>query len=400
MPGKQPAPTATTRHGIVLMLAAVLPAMAIIALVPVLPLLQAEFAAVPAQAVLVPMALTVPALCVALFSPLAGWLSDRIGRKPLLIGALVGYAGFGLLPVLLHDLFQIIAARLALGLAEAAIMTVATALIGDYFTGPARDRWVAAQIATVSVSAIVLIALGGALGEMLGTRGPFWLYLLALPVAAAAALILFEPARAGNHSAAGAGLNMIRPALGLAAITLGVGVLFYTIVVQLGPLIAEATGITSPAAIGSMGAAANMGVAIGSFLFGRRKAAAGAGLLGAGLVLSGCGYGVAGLANDLWLIGGGTVAACVGNGLMLPNMLAWTLARLPAPARGGGTGLWTGAFFLGQFIAPIIAGALAGRLGGLGNLLLAYGGLALLLGIGTLAMGNRSRNTAAGPGAR
>ena len=114
------------------MLAAVMPTMAIIALVPVLPLLLREFADVPGAAVLVPMALTVPALCVALFSPLAGWLSDRLGRKRLLIGALLGYAGFGLLPLLLESLHAIFAVRIALGLAEAVIMTVATAMVGDY----------------------------------------------------------------------------------------------------------------------------------------------------------------------------------------------------------------------------------------------------------------------------
>jgi MFS family permease len=397
MPVNQPVSNATTRHGIVLLLAAVMPAMAIIALVPVLPLLQAEFADVPGQAVLVPMALTIPALCVALFSPPAGWLSDRVGRKPLLLAALLAYAGFGLLPLLLGNLFQIIAARFALGLAEAAIMTVATTMIGDYFIGPARDRWIAAQLAVVSISAIVLIAVGGALGELLGTRGPFWLYLLALPVALAAALILFEPARAANDDQAGTGLAVFRPILGLAAITLGVGLLFYTILVQLGPLVAEATGITSPATIGIIGAAANIGVATGAFLFARRKLAAGPGLLSIGLGLSGLGYLGAGLAGDPWLIGVAAVAACLGNGLMLPNMLAWTLARLPAPARGGGTGIWTGAFFLGQFAAPIIAGALGGMLGGLGNLLMVYGALALVLAIFTRIAAGRSRSKPATP---
>ena len=48
---------ATTRHGVILMLTAVMPTMAIIALVPVLPLLLREFADVPGAAVLVPMAL-------------------------------------------------------------------------------------------------------------------------------------------------------------------------------------------------------------------------------------------------------------------------------------------------------------------------------------------------------
>ncbi|RYY42149.1 MAG: MFS transporter, partial [Sphingomonadales bacterium] len=196
---------ATTRHGVILMLTAVMPTMAIIALVPVLPLLLREFADVPGAAVLVPMALTIPALCVALFSPLAGWLSDKVGRKRLLIAALVGYAGFGLLPLMLEDLRMILAARVALGVTEAIIMTVATALVGDYFTGERREKWVSIQIATASVSAIVLIAAGGALGEALGSRGPFWLYLLALPVAIAAAMILFEPAKTVATAPAAAG---------------------------------------------------------------------------------------------------------------------------------------------------------------------------------------------------
>ena len=79
-------------HGIILVLAAIMPAMAIISLVPVMPLLGREFAGVSGSEALVPIALTIPALCVALFSPLAGWLSDRIGRKMLLFFSLLGYA--------------------------------------------------------------------------------------------------------------------------------------------------------------------------------------------------------------------------------------------------------------------------------------------------------------------
>jgi MFS family permease len=121
----------TTKHGIILMLAAVMPAMAIISLVPVLPLLLAEFSKVTGSEFLVPIAMTVPALCVALFSPLAGWISDKAGRKPVLLSALLIYAFIGLLPFFLSDLMHIIAARVVLGIAEAAIMTVATALIAD-----------------------------------------------------------------------------------------------------------------------------------------------------------------------------------------------------------------------------------------------------------------------------
>ncbi|MCR5870760.1 MFS transporter [Sphingomonas sp. J344] len=348
---------ATTRHGVILMLTAVMPTMAIIALVPVLPLLMREFADVPGAAVLVPMALTIPALCVALFSPVAGWLSDKLGRKRLLIAALVGYAGFGLLPLLLDDLRMILGARVALGVTEAIIMTVATALVGDYFTGERREKWVSIQIATASVSAIVLIAAGGALGEALGSRGPFWLYLLALPVALAAALILFEPAKTAASAPAAAG-----KAQGIAmlvAITFGIGMLFYTLIVQLGPVI-EATGVTSPATIGLAGAAANLGVMAGSMLFGRLKGWSGQTLLSIGLPLVALGYVGIALSTSFALTAACAVVISIGNGLMLPTMLAWVLRRLPPETRGRGTGVWTGSFFLAQFVAPIVAVALSG----------------------------------------
>jgi len=382
---------ATTRHGVILMLTAVMPTMAIIALVPVLPLLLREFAGVPGAAVLVPMALTIPALCVALFSPVAGWLSDKVGRKRLLIAALVGYAGFGLLPLLLHDLRMILAARVALGVTEAIIMTVATALVGDYFTGERREKWVSIQIATASVSAIVLIAAGGALGEALGSRGPFWLYLLALPVAAAAAMILFEPEKVATAPAAAAAGKAQGIAL-LVAITFGIGMLFYTLIVQLGPVI-EATGVTSPATIGLAGAAANLGVMAGSMLFGRLKGWSGETLLSIGLPLVALGYVGIALSTSFALTAACAVVISIGNGLMLPTMLAWVLRRLPPETRGRGTGVWTGSFFLAQFVAPIVAVALSGVLGGLSGVFLFYaaaaaiGAIIALLRRGTATQG-------------
>ncbi|MDT7536185.1 MFS transporter [Sphingobium sp. SA2] len=383
---------ATTRHGVILMLAAVMPTMAIIALVPVLPLLLREFADVPGAAVLVPMALTVPALCVALFSPLAGWLSDRLGRKRLLIGALLGYAGFGLLPLLLDSLYAIFAVRVALGLAEAVIMTVATAMVGDYFEGERRERWVSIQIATASVSAIALIAMGGALGELFGSRGPFWMYLLALPVAAAAAIILFEPHQVAKARSGLPDPSVLRSIGGLVAITFGIGLLFYTIIVQLGPVI-EATGVTSPALIGVAGAAANVGVMLGSLLFGRVKARPAPHLLAWGLPLVALGYVGVALSTDFALTVASAVVICIGNGLMLPTMLAWVLRRLPPATRGRGTGVWTGAFFLAQFIAPIVATALSSLLGGMAGTFLFFSAAAAIgAGIALLRYGQAQPN--------
>ena len=376
-----PMNVASTRHGAILLMAAIMPIMAIISLVPVLPLLLEEFSDTPGAAFLVPIALTVPALCVALFAPLAGWLSDRVGRKKLLIASLLFYAGAGILPLMLVELSHIIASRVLLGIAEAAIMTVATALVGDYFTGERREKWIALQIAAGSIAAILLIAIGGFLGETFGSRGPFLLYLLAIPVAIAAALILFEPAgerSLGRPVRIGAALGPIMP---LVAITLGIGIIFYTMVVQLGPIL-QLSGPASPALIGIAGAIANLGVALGSLLFRLGRAWAGPFLLAGGLALAATGYAGAGLSGSFWGIAFFAVIACIGSGLMLPNMLSWLMRLLPPETRGRGTGIWTGAFFLGQFVAPLVATAIASRTQGLASVLLIY---AVLAGAGAIA---------------
>ncbi len=370
--------SASTRHGIVLILAGVMPTMAVVALIPVLPLLLREFAMVPGGSVLVPMAITIPALSVALFSPVAGWLADRLGRRLLLIASLFSYTLVGLLPVALADLYQIVLARIALGLAEAAIMTCSTTLIGDYYSGERRERWVAIQVAVASVSAIALVAAGGALGELFGSRGPFWLYVLALPVALGCALILFEPEATPAGTAPKARVDGIS---GLVLITFCIGFLFYTVTVQLGPLIV-ATGVASPAIIGFAAAGANLGVTLGSLLFGRLKALSGERLLATGLPLVAIGYAGIAVTARFHVIVAAAVIICIGSGLMLPTMLAWVLRRLPPETRGRGTGLWTGAFFLAQFSAPVAVAALSGLLGGLPHVFLV---LAVMAAAGALA---------------
>ena len=374
---------ATTEHGIILILAAVMPAMAIISLVPVMPLLSQEFSSVSNSEALVPIALTIPALCVAIFSPIAGLLSDRFGRKMLLLFGLLGYAAVGIIPFFLTNLFQIISSRFVLGIFEAVIMTVSTALIGDYFKGDAREKWIGIQIGAVSVSAIILIALGGALGEFLGSRGPFLLYLIALPIALLVFLKLFEPRAIEKTSASGKNLPW-KTLLPLLIITLAVGVFFYTVIVSLGDILLLVEEV-SPAQIGLIGAAVNLGVMIAASSFIKLKGnSSGPKLLAIGFAIFSIGYVGMGVSSSI----AGSVAAAIitslGAGFLLPCMLAWVMSILEAGDRGKGTGLWTGMFFLGQFVAPLVVVALSGLLAGLSNVLVFYGITAAVLMVAAL----------------
>ena len=93
--------------GISLLLPITLSTMAIVLLAPILPQIMQSFSAVPGYDYWVPMILTIPALCVALFSPVAGMMGDYFGRRRLLLASFVVYGVVGIAPVFLHDLTAI-----------------------------------------------------------------------------------------------------------------------------------------------------------------------------------------------------------------------------------------------------------------------------------------------------
>ena len=149
-------------QSLLLLLGSCLPVLGAVLLAPVLPRMQAHFGDDPLVAVLVPVSLTIPALVIAVLAPFAGMIADRLGRKPLLLGSMLLYSLFGLLPLWLESLPAIVASRAGLGLAEAGIMTCCTTLIGDYYQGARRERLFALQMVCTSLSAALFISVGGA----------------------------------------------------------------------------------------------------------------------------------------------------------------------------------------------------------------------------------------------
>src|ERR1700756_3155920 len=86
-------------QGTTLMAVLTMPVLALAGLVADLPQLFRVFASDPHHALLVPMVITVPSLCVALFSGLFGAIADFWGRRRLLIIALLAFAVLGLMPL-------------------------------------------------------------------------------------------------------------------------------------------------------------------------------------------------------------------------------------------------------------------------------------------------------------
>jgi MFS family permease len=360
-------------QALVLLLSSCLAVLGAVLLAPVLPRIQDAFADTPGVEALTPIVLTAPALVIGLTAMVAGRIVDRVGRKRLLVGALLVYAVVGTAPVWLPSLQLIVASRVLLGLTEAAIMTCCTTLLADYFHGSQREKYFGLQVVFTTVAATIFFGVGGALGAA-NWRIPFWLYAVSLPLAVAAAKLIWQPApraqaAARTHKLPALPWRQLGAPVGVSLVG---GLIFYVLIVQLSFKL-DSIGVESTAVIGAASAIASLGTAVGGLLFGRLAKHGPAVLVPLAFAFSGVGIIGLGLASAVPVVIAFAVVTGFGNGLLLPSLLTWALSSLGFDQRGRGTGVWTSAFFIGQFVCPLVVLALSGALGSLGSALLVLG---------------------------
>jgi sugar phosphate permease len=114
-------------------------------------------------------------------------------------------------------------------------------------------------------------------------------------------------------------------------------------------------------------------------------------------ILCAVGFLMMGFADGLPLLIGGAVVNCVGTGMLLPTLVTRAMARLDFADRGRGMGLWTAAFFFGEFLCPLVLLAGQGAAGSL-SLAVALLGAATAVMAGALLAAARRPAPAASPG--
>lgn len=361
--------------------------MAAIVVAPSLPQMQAHFAGVPNVEFLIPVALTIPGLLVALLSPVVGILADHYGRKRLLVASIVGYGVFGLLPMFLDSLYAIIVSRVALGCVESVVVTVSTMLIGDYYSGAQRQKYLALQTTFASASAILFFMVGGALGEI-GWRAPYVVYAVPLLLALVSKALLWEPKAASLAQGEEGGPALrFRPLLllGICVVTFIGAVMFMILQIQMAYLLGD-IGEHSPQTAGLVASACSVMIVIGTLSvhmlarLGLRTPhclALAFGLVAASFVAIPAMHSWQGI-MAVALVNG------LGCGLMLPVLAIWNMRELPWQRRGLGTGMWYGSYCLGMFFSPLLVVAISKTSGSLAITVSWAGWLCVLVVIAAL----------------
>jgi MFS transporter, DHA1 family, tetracycline resistance protein len=320
-----------------------------------------------------------------LASPVLGYISDRIGRKPVLLVSLVGSAiGYAVMANA-HTLNMLFIARIIAGICGASVGTAA-AYIADITPPENRSRRMGLIGAAFGVGFILGPAIGGILSHF-WTVGPFWFGAgLAFVNAIAVLLFLPEPEKHVKRSEAAVPVGPdATDRTGLAGIPILIATYFvaiagFAIVTMIYPQVLDrrfdlnSTQISLVFVFLGLVGAFIQGGAIGRLAkrFGDYKLAA------IGLLVMAISMLLMPLAQNMGLFLLFTFGLAVGNSLAQPTLMAMASRLAAATAQGRVIGTVQSAGSLGRVVGPAAGGFMLGR--DRSGAALSYGNTPFLIG--------------------
>jgi len=345
--------TKTWQVKLTLLFVSSLTIMSVITISPALPQMAIAFAGIKNAAFIVKMVLTIPALMIAIVSPVTGRLIDRHGRLKILRMALVLYAIAGVGGFFLNNLYYILISRAVLGISVGMSMTIVITLIADYFEGIERQKFVGLQIAFMSIGGILFLVLGGVLADI-SWRYPFLIYLSSLLVLPFTIIFLREPVVVQKINNTNQHLKA-PPIIWLLFFNIMLmWIIFFLIPVQI-PFYLKSIGVEKNSMIGAAIAMSTAFSAISSFSYSKIKARLSfLSIFSIGYLLMATGFICIAFSSTYLLVVVAMMISGLGMGMMIPNTNMWVMKLAPPEIRGKEIGKLTTFWFFGQFLSPVV----------------------------------------------
>ncbi|CAJ1002000.1 MULTISPECIES: MFS transporter [Brevibacillus] len=333
-------------------------------LIPVLPTMKAKLQLTGLQTSLVITAFSIAAGVVI---PLAGYLSDRFGRKIVVTLSLILYGAGGLLAGLaalwLDKPYGIImTGRVLQGIGAAGTAPIALAMVGDLFNGAAESRALG-LMETSNGLGKVLSPIIGALLAMI----TWYMVFLAFPIICGVIVLLFlfctrenkqekQPVQVGQYLRSIGQVfrqhgRWLVPAFFIGSICLFTlfGVLFY-----LSDLLEETFKIDGVLKGGFL-AIPLLVMSIVAYLTGliiKKKLRLMRLFVIVGMFLLAASYVIASFVQGVYLLIGVLVIGSVGTGMILPCLNSMIVGAVKKAERGMITSLYSGVRFIGVAVGP------------------------------------------------
>lgn len=327
--------------------------MSIITISPALPGMYQHFVTNRNADFLVKLMVALPSLFIGLSAYVIGPLIDRYGRLRFLPLALVLYAVAGTAGLYLDDLVSILITRAMLGVAVGTTMTIVVTLIGDYFEGQERQKFIGYQFAFMSFGGIIFLGLGGFLADI-SWRWPFVIYVVSLLLIPATKNYLYEPVLTQEPHHQGSLEKAPRLVWMLFINVMVVWILFFTIPVQL-PFHLNSLGVQKNILIGMAIGMSTLASVVSSYFYSRIKdGLSHSAIFSLGYFCLGCGFTLVAFTFSYYAVLLGMFLAGLGLGLVIPNGNLWLIKIVPHSIRGKNIGKLSTFWFVGQFLSPIV----------------------------------------------
>ena len=302
---------------------------------------------------------TAPGIVLA---PIIGVLSDRYGRRQVLVPCLVLFGLAGGMAAFAPTFEVLLALRLLQGVGAAGLINLAVVLIGDHWEGAERARRIGRNAAALTASIAVLPPLGGLLAAVGGWRWTFAPYWIGL-VTALAVLRYVRRGERGEGTLAEQ-LRRTTPYLRMPVVIGSMAMAFVLFVLIFGTFL-TVLPVHLKDAFGADAAFRGVVLAIPAIPstimalnLGRLRTRFGVGpILVVGSVAVAAGLAIIGVAPTLSLLLIGPVVYGFGEGLMIPVLQDAVASAPPASSRGAVVASFVGVTRLGQTIGPVLFGA-------------------------------------------
>lgn len=361
---------------------AIVTPMAVPLISPALPAVRAALGITDVQTGLLITVYAVPGIVLA---PVAGLIADRVGRRDLLAGCLVGYGLFGSAIAFTTDFTLVLVLRFLQGCtAGSVIFSLAVTLVGDHFDGADRNAVMGVATAGLSLGVAVYPAVGGYLSSFAWNL-PFALYGLSAPVGVYVWFTLAEP----DIDSGPLSLRYFREvyravplgaAAGLYGVILVREVLLFGAVFTALPFLLDTSFGLGTTQIGIATSAMLSITAVVSTQNGRlARRVSNRYLIAAGFVGYALGLAGVGLAGALPVAIAALVLFGVGHGLGSPALFTALTDLVSARFRGGVVSIRTTTTAVGQALGPVVFTVAAPVVG--------YHALLVVAGVGAMLIG-------------
>lgn len=339
---------------ITLLLASMLTMLANAIIAPSLPAITQTFSHIENVETLTKLMLTLPALVIALFSPIVGRIIDKYGRINVLIISLFIYLIAGTSGYYLNNLYSILVSRIVLGFGVSGIMITATTLVGDYFTGKKRAQFMGMQGAFTALGGLLFIPTAGYLANI-NWRLAFVVYAFSAIVLVLVPFCLHEAIDKNIKEQKSLNNQKVSHKVWFVYISVFITMLFFYIIpVQLPFLLQSFEGI----------GANHVGLSIGFMMIAQATSAilsknfrqhlSSLSMYISGFIVIGIGYLIIGFSTTYIIATIGVMVVGLGLGSLIPTANLWIMSLVPDTQRGKYVGILTRANFFGMFMSPLV----------------------------------------------